>query len=85
MYRFFFKFIGLMIIKVISFHVLQFSLEGGEVMNIRKYLYNREWMFLYVLVEGIKNNLKLFNNTHVFEQPVNRIFRRNSSPSSADG
>ena len=24
-------------------------------------------MFLYVLVEEIKDNLKLFNNTHVFE------------------
>ena len=27
-------------------------------------------MFLYVLVEDIKNNLKLFNNTHVFEPNV---------------
>ena len=25
---------------------------------------NREWMFLYVLVEDIKNRLKLVNNTH---------------------
>ena len=24
-------------------------------------------MFLYVLVEDIKNDLKLFNNTHTFE------------------
>ena len=26
-----------------------------------------EWMFLYVLVEDIKNRLKLFNNTHIFD------------------
>ena len=29
-----------------------------------------EWMFLYLLVEDIKNNLKLFNNTHVFEPNI---------------
>ena len=26
-----------------------------------------EWMFLYILVEDIKDHLKLFNNTHAFE------------------
>ena len=28
-------------------------------------------MLLYVLVEDIKNNLKLFNNTHVFGPNIN--------------
>ena len=27
-------------------------------------------MFLYVLVEDIKDNLKLFNNTHIFEPNI---------------
>ena len=27
-------------------------------------------MYLYVLVEDIKDNLKLFNNTHIFEPNI---------------
>ena len=30
-------------------------------------------MFLYVLVEDIKNDLKLFNNTHLFEPDSDNI------------
>ena len=36
---------------------------------------------LYMLVEDIKYDSKLFNNTLIF----NQIFWRNPSPSSADG
>ena len=32
-------------------------------------------MFLYVLVEDIKNNLKLFNNTHVFWTEYFKYFK----------
>ena len=39
----------------------------------------REWMFLYVLVEDIKNRLNLFNNTHVFEPNGSGSVSQNSA------
>ena len=40
------------------------------ILSPSKHCLNRELMFLYMLIENIKDNLKLFNNTHGFEPNI---------------
>ena len=56
-------------------HFNIFDKKGASVKRVRKGATPIPFHTVHMLVEDIKNNLKLFNNTHVFESNRNTKFK----------